>query len=77
MQGPRYQKDDVIDHVTVCNEIQERRKGLNGMIPQMLKFDDELLTKLIVDRWHGEGAGFVGQECSIVGALQVKLQICW
>lgn len=44
MKGASDEKNDVIDHVAVCDEIQEGWEWLNGMISHVLELDNELLA---------------------------------
>lgn len=72
MQSTSDQQNNVVNHVAVCNEIQESRHGLYRVVPEVLELDHELFTQLIINSRYGQGAGLVCQECSIVCALKVK-----
>lgn len=76
VERARDQQDDVVDHVAVRDEVQERGQRLHSMIPQVLELNHELLAQLVVDGGHGQGRWLVGQELAVVGALQVQLQVC-
>lgn len=70
------QQNDVVDHVAVRDEVEERRQRLDGMVAHVLELDDQLLAQLVVDDADGERRRLVGQELAIVGALQVELEVC-
>lgn len=76
MQCARDQQNDVIDHVTVRDEVQEGGQRLDGMVSQMLELNYQFFAKLIVDDGHRQRRWLVGQELTIIGALQMKFQVC-
>lgn len=76
MQGASNQQDDVVDHVAVGYEVEKGGQRLNGLVAHVLKFDDQLFTQPIVDSGDGERRGLIGQELTVVSALQVKFQVC-
>lgn len=73
VQSTSNQQDDVINHVAVSNEVQERRQWLDRMIPEVLELNDKLFAQLVVDGRDGERTRLIGKEGTIVGTLQVKL----
>lgn len=75
VQGAGNQQDDVVDHVTVRNVVEECAERLHGMIAHMLEFNDEFLAQLVIDDRHGQRAGLVGQKLTVVGGLQMQLEI--
>lgn len=76
VERARDQQDDVVDHVAVRDKVQEGGQGLDGMIPQVLELNHELLAELVVDGGHRQRGRLVGQELAVVRALQVQLQVC-
>lgn len=76
MQRAGDQQNDVVDHVAVRDEVEERGQRLDGMVAQMLELDHQLLAQLVVDDADGQRRRLVGQELAVVGALQMQLQIC-
>lgn len=76
MQCARDQQDDVVNHVAVRDEVQKGGQRFDGMVSQVLELNHQFLTKLIVDDRHRQRRWLVGQELTVIGALQVKFQIC-
>lgn len=72
MQCARDQQNDIVNHVAVRDEVQECGQRFNGMITQMLEFDDEFLAQFIVDNWHRQRRRFVCQKLAIIRSLQMK-----
>jgi len=69
------QQYDVINHVTVCDVVEECAEWFYGMVAHVLKFNNELLTQLVIDDRHCQWAGFVGQELAVVCRLQMQFEI--
>lgn len=44
MQCARNQQNNVVNHVAVCDKVQECGQWLDGMIAQVLEFDDQFLA---------------------------------
>ncbi len=76
VEGAGDQQNDVVNHVAVCDVVQERSQRSGGMVPHVLELGDELLFQLVVDDADLQRARDIGQEVPVVGALQVELQIC-
>jgi len=72
---PGNQQYDVVNHVTVCDVIEERAEGFHGMVAHVLKFNNELLAQLVIDNGHRQRAGFVCQKLAVVRGLQMQLKI--
>lgn len=49
MQRSSDQQNDIVDHVAVRDEIQEGGQRLDGMVTQMLEFDDQFFTQFIIN----------------------------
>ena len=58
------------------DEVHEAGQRLVGLVPHVTELHHHLLFQLVVDDGDGERRRLVGQEAPIVGALQVKLEIC-
>lgn len=69
MQSACYEQDNVVDHVTVRDKIQERWEGLNSMVAKMLELDDQFFAQFVVDRGDGQGRRFVRQKRPVIRAL--------
>ena len=54
MQSSGDQQNDVVDHVAVSDEVQECRQWLDGMVAQVLEFNDQFLTQFVVDDRNGQ-----------------------
>lgn len=76
MQRASDQQNDIVNHVTVRDEIQERGQRLDGMVTQMLEFNNQLLAQFIINHWHRQWRRFVGQKLTIIRSLQMQFQIC-
>ncbi len=57
------------------DEIHEAGQRLIRLVPHMAELNHHLLFELVINDGDSEGRGFIGQEASIVSALQVKLQV--
>lgn len=57
------------------DEIHEAGQRLIRLVPHMAKLNHHLLFQLVINDGDSEGGGFIGQEASIVSALQMKLQV--
>lgn len=62
MQRTRNQQNNVIYHVTVRDKVQESRKRLNSLIPQVLELDHEFFSQLVIDGGNSEGRRLVCQK---------------
>ena len=75
MQGSGDEQDDVIDHVAVCDVVQEFGHRLDALVANVLEFGHELLLELFINGGDGQRASLVGQEVAVVGGLEVKLEV--
>lgn len=66
------EKNDVINHVAVSDEIQESWKWLNGMISHVLELNDELLAQLVIDDRNGKWWWFIREKRTIICSLKVE-----
>ncbi len=57
------------------DEIHEAGQRLIRLVPHMAELNHHLLFELVINDGDSEGRGFIGQEASIISALQVKLQV--
>ena len=57
------------------NEVQKAGQRLIRMVPHVTELHHHLLLEPVVDDRHCQWRSLVGQEVSIVSALQVQLQV--
>ena len=74
VERPCDQEDDVVDHVSVGDVVQEHGQRASGLVPHVLELRHQLLPQLLVNDGHLETA-LVGQKIAVVGGLEVQLQI--
>lgn len=72
MQSSSNQQNDIIDHVAVGDEIQKSRQRFNGMISQVLEFDDQFFAQLIINDGHRQRRWLIGQKLTVIGSLQMQ-----
>lgn len=75
VERPGDQQDDVVNHVAVSDEVEEGRERLDGVISHVLELNHKLFAQLIVDDRHSQRRWLIGEELSVIRALQMKLQI--
>lgn len=69
------QQNDVVNHVAVGDEVQECRQWLDGMVAQVLELNHQLLAQFVVDDRNRQRRWLIGQELTVIGALQMQFQI--
>ena len=74
VERPCDQEDDVVNHVSVGDVVQEHGEGPGGLVPHVLELGHQLLPQLVLDDRHLETA-LVGEKVAVVGGLKMKLKI--
>ena len=69
------EKDNVVNHVTVCDVVEEGGQGLDSLVAQVLELADKSLFQFCVNGGHGKWAGLIGQEVAVLGCCQMQLQV--
>lgn len=68
MQCTSDQQNNVIDHVTVSDEIQKLRQRLDGVIAHMLKLHNQFLSQFVINDTDRQWRRFIGQKTAIICA---------
>merc|ERR1719382_2009853 len=74
MQCAGDQKNNVVNHVTVRDIVEEARKRAGRVVAHVLELGHQLVPQLLVNNRHLQSA-FTGEEVSIVCRLEVELQV--
>ena len=74
MQSSCNEENNIVNHVSVGDEVHEAGHGSSSMVAHVLELGDQLLPQLVVNDRHLKTA-LVGQEIAIISGLEVKLQV--
>ena len=75
MQSTSDQKDNVVNHIRVGNEIQKSGKRFDSMAPDVLEFDHYFLTKTFLNDGHIQRRRLIRQEVAIIRGLEMQLHV--
>lgn len=72
MQGSRYKQNDVINHVTVSDKVQECWQWFHSMVPHVNKFNDKFLSQFVINDRHCQGTWLISKETTIICPLEMQ-----
>lgn len=69
------EKNDIVNHVAICDEVQKRSQRFNRISPKKVKVVNHRKCALLCNRGRVKRRRLVHQKVTVGGAAQVDLHI--